>query len=95
IVFDIEDADETSESLRQTLRGARWPDGRKLMTPLTGVCLMVFFVLACQCMSTLSVVARESGSWHWAAFLFAYMTSLAYVVTLAIQQGGRALGFGG
>ena len=95
IVFDIEDADETSESLRETLRGARWPDGRKLMTPLTGVCLMVFFVLACQCMSTLSVVARESGSWHWAAFLFVYMTTLAYVVTLAIQQGGRALGIGG
>jgi ferrous iron transport protein B len=95
IVFDIEGADETSESLRQTLRGARWPDGRKLMTPLTGVCLMVFFVLACQCMSTLSVVAREAGSWHWAAFLFAYMTTLAYVVTLTIQQGGRALGFGG
>jgi ferrous iron transport protein B len=56
---------------------------------------MVFFVLACQCMSTLSVVAREAGSWHWAAFLFAYMTTLAYVVTLTIQQGGRALGFGG
>jgi ferrous iron transport protein B len=94
IVFGIEDADETSESLRETLRGARWPDGRPLMTPLTGVCLMVFFVLACQCMSTLSVVARESGSWRWPAFLFAYMTVLAYGVTLAIQQGGRALGLG-
>jgi ferrous iron transport protein B len=66
IVFDIEGADETNESLRATLRTARWPDGRRLMTPLTGVCLMVFFVLACQCMSTLSVVARESGSWRWA-----------------------------
>jgi ferrous iron transport protein B len=95
IVFDIEGADETNESLRATLRTARWPDGRRLMTPLTGVCLMVFFVLACQCMSTLSVVARESGSWRWAVFLFTYMTTLAYVVTFALQQGGRALGIGG
>jgi ferrous iron transport protein B len=93
IVFDIEDADETNASLRETLRSARWPDGRPLLTPLTGVCLMVFFVLACQCMSTLSVITRESGSWRWAAFLFAYMTAVAYLVTLAVHQGGRALGF--
>jgi ferrous iron transport protein B len=94
IVFDIEDADETNLPLREKLKSARWPDGRPLLTPLTGVCLMVFFVLACQCMSTLTVVARESGSWRWAAFLFAYMTVVAYVVTAAVQQGGRALGFG-
>jgi ferrous iron transport protein B len=94
IVFDIADADESSESLREALRTATWPDGRPLLTPLTGVCLMVFFVLACQCMSTLSVVARESRSWKWPAFLFAYMTVLAYGVTFIVHQGGRALGIG-
>ena len=93
IVFNIEDADETNESLREALRRARWPDGRPLLTPLTGVCLMVFFVLACQCMSTLSVITRESGSWRWAAFLFGYMTVVAYVVTAVVQQAGRALGY--
>jgi ferrous iron transport protein B len=95
IVFDIADADEGSAPLREALQKARWPDGRPLLTPLVGVCLMVFFVLACQCMSTLSVVARESGSWKWAVFLFAYMTVLAYVVTLAVRLVGRALGFAG
>ena len=65
------------------------------MTPLTGVSLMVFFVLACQCISTLAVVRRESGSWAWPAFMFAYQTALAYVAALVVYQGGRLLGFGG
>lgn len=94
IVFDIADADENNESLRAALKHATWPDGRPLLTPLTGVCLMVFFVLACQCMSTLGVVARESRSWKWPAFLFTYMTVLAYVVTLILYQAGHALGIG-
>jgi ferrous iron transport protein B len=81
IVFDIEGADETSESLREALKKATWPDGRPLLTPLVGICLMIFFVLACQCMSTLGVVARESRSWKWPAFLLGYMKVLAYVVT--------------
>lgn len=67
---------------------------RRLLTPLSGVCLMVFFVLACQCMSTLGVVARESRSWKWPLFLFSYMTVLAYVVTLILYQTGQALGIG-
>jgi ferrous iron transport protein B len=65
-----------------------------VFTPLTGVALMVFFVLACQCMSTLAVVRRESGSWKWPAFLFGYMTALAYLATLLVNQVGRALGLG-
>ena len=63
IVFDIDDADEKSQPLRDALRSAKRADGSVLMTPLTGVSLMVFFVLACQCASTLAVVRRESGSW--------------------------------
>jgi|CXWL01.1.fsa_nt_gi ferrous iron transport protein B len=94
IVFDIADADESNESLREALKHATWPDGRRLLTPLSGVCLMVFFVLACQCMSTLGVVARESRSWKWPVFLFTYMTVLAYVVTLILYQTGHALGIG-
>ena len=69
-------------------------DGTPLMTPLTGVSLMVFFVLACQCGSTLAVVRRESGSWAWPAFIFVYQTTLAYVAALIVYQGGRFLGFG-
>lgn len=94
IVFDIESADETNEPLREALRTATWPDGRRLMTPLTGVSLMVFFVLACQCMSTIAVVRRESGAWRWPIFMFAYMTAVAYGASLVVYQVGSRLGLG-
>jgi len=55
---------------------------------------MIFFALACQCMSTLAMVRRESGGLRWPIFLFAYMTALAYVVSFLVYQGGRLLGFG-
>jgi ferrous iron transport protein B len=54
---------------------------------------MVFFALAAQCMSTLAVVRRETRSWRWPAFLFAYMTALAWLFSFATFQGGRALGW--
>jgi ferrous iron transport protein B len=95
IVFDINNADEQNEPLRDALRAARRSDGTLLMTPLTGVALMVFFVLACQCASTLAVVRRETGSWRWPAFMFTYQTVLAYLAALFVYQGGRLLGFGG
>jgi ferrous iron transport protein B len=93
IVFDINDADEQNQPLREALRSAQRADGSKLMTPLTGVSLMVFFVLACQCMSTLAVVRRESGSWKWPLFMFGYQTVLAYTAAFVVFQAGRALGF--
>ena len=94
IVFGIEGADEKSVSLRSSLRNAQRTDGSPLMSPLTGVSLMVFFVLACQCMSTLVVVRRESGTWRWPLFMFAYMSVLAYVASLTVYQVGSALGWG-
>lgn len=86
-------ADEENRSLRAALRAARRPDGTPVFTPLVGLSLMVFFVLAAQCMSTVAVVRRESGRWRWAFFLIAYMNSLAYLGSLAVFQCGRALGF--
>jgi ferrous iron transport protein B len=93
IVFDIGNADEQTQPLRDALRHATRSDGSPLMTPLTGLALMVFFVLACQCMSTLAVVHRESGSWRWPALMFGYQSVLAYVCAFAVYQGGRLLGF--
>ncbi|MFZ5482410.1 MAG: ferrous iron transport protein B [Myxococcota bacterium] len=81
------DTDEASEPLRDRMRAAGY-------TPLTGLSLMVFFALSAQCMSTLAVVRRESRSWAWPAFLFAYMTGLAWVASLVVYQGGKVLGFG-
>ena len=54
---------------------------------------MVFFALACQCMSTLAVTRRETHSWRWPAFMFVYMTGLAWLASLLVFQGGRLLGF--
>ena len=94
IVFGIADADEESQSLRTSLQAATHADGSPLMTPLAGVSLMVFFVLACQCMSTIGVVRRESGSWGWPVFMFAYMSVLAYGASLLVYQVGSLLGWG-
>jgi ferrous iron transport protein B len=55
---------------------------------------MIFFALACQCMSTLAVVRRETRSLRWPVFLFAYMTTLAWITSFLVYQGGRLLGFG-
>jgi ferrous iron transport protein B len=94
IVYSVGgDADEGSEPLRKALREERRPDGAAAYTPLVGLSLMIFFALACQCMSTLAVVRRETRSWRWPAFLFGYMTSLAWVVAFLVYQGGRLLGF--
>jgi ferrous iron transport protein B len=94
VVYDLsEDTDETSSALRDRVREQERPDGRPLYTPLTCFSLMVFFALACQCMSTLAVTKRETGGYLWPAFMFAYMTALAWVASFAVYQGGRLLGF--
>ena len=94
IVFGIANADEESQSLRTSLQEATHADGSPLMTPLAGISLMVFFVLACQCMSTIGVVRRESGSWGWPVFMFGYMSVLAYGASLLVYQVGSLLGWG-
>lgn len=86
------DTDEESPTLRSSIQKAEWPDGRPLMTPWTSASLMVFFALCCQCTATLAAIKRETNSWKWAAFAFTYMTALAYIVSVGIQQLGRLFG---
>jgi len=93
VVYGLEGADESSTALRERLRTETRSDGSKLFTPLVCLSLMVFFALSCQCMSTLAVVRRETRSWRWPSFLFAYMTVLAWIASFAVYQGGRLLGF--
>ncbi|MFK7991469.1 MAG: ferrous iron transport protein B [Sandaracinaceae bacterium] len=94
IVWGIgDDADEGSVPLRQALTEAENPDGTPLFTMLTGLSLMVFFVFAAQCMSTIAVVRRESGSWRWPILMVVYMSALAYGASLLTYQGGLLLGF--
>lgn len=72
-------SDETSETIREKMRAARKPDGTPVYTLATGVSLLIFYVLAMQCMSTLAIVYRETRSWKYPALQFIYMTFLAYI----------------
>jgi ferrous iron transport protein B len=75
-LYSVEDSEDSS--LRQKLAAARHPDGTKVYTLAAGLSLMIFYLLAMQCMSTLAVVKRETKSWKWPAFQLVYMTALAY-----------------
>ncbi|MBK9437576.1 MAG: ferrous iron transport protein B [Chloracidobacterium sp.] len=95
IIYNVgKDENEESETLISAVRDAKTDDGRPTWTPLTALTLMVFFVLAMQCMSTLAVVRRETNSWIWPIFMLVYMTGFAYIAALLTYQGGRLLGFG-
>ena len=94
-VFNIGDSEHAVVPLRQSLREAIDPrTGGRAYSPLVGVSLMVFFVLACQCMSTVAVVRRETNSWRWPIFMLVMMNVLAWLASFAVFQGGRLRGFG-
>jgi ferrous iron transport protein B len=95
IVYNVGDDEAGAESgsLVAAVRDAKRPDGTPAWTPLVAVSMMVFFVLACQCMSTVAIVRRETNSWRWPLFMVAYMLALAYAASFITYQGGRLLGF--
>ncbi len=76
-----EGADENSNTLRQKMSAAKRTDGTKVYDLATGLSLMIFYVLAMQCMSTLAVVKRETRSWKWPMIQLLYMTGLAYLMS--------------
>ena len=94
IIYNVgKDENEESQTLISAIRNAKDDDGRLVWTPLTALALMVFFVLAMQCMSTVAIVRRETNSWSWTLFMVGYMTGLAYVGAFVTYQGGKILGF--
>jgi ferrous iron transport protein B len=90
VIFDVgEDAgDEGGQRLIEAVQSAKRPDGRPLFTIPVALSIMVFFALCAQCVSTLAVMWRETGSWIWPAISFTYMTALAYVGALLTYQIG-------
>ena len=93
-IYAAENADEASPLLRDALRRDRYPDGRPVYTPLVAASLLVFYVFALQCMSTLAIARRETGTWKWPAVMWLYMMALAYGFAFVTFQGGRLLGLG-
>ncbi|HEY6078216.1 MAG TPA: ferrous iron transport protein B [Polyangiaceae bacterium] len=93
LVYGIDDTGDDALPLRDQLRAETRADGKPAYTPLMGLSLLVFFAISCQCMSTLAVTKRETKSYKWPAFMFAYMTGLAYVLSLAVFQIGSLLGY--
>jgi len=81
---DSDGADE--QTLRQKMGTAVKADGTKVYSLATGVSLMIFYMLAMQCMSTLAVVKRETKSWKWPIIQLVYMTALAYLLSLVAYQ---------
>ncbi len=76
-----DNADENSVTLREKMASATRTDGTKVYNLATGLSLLIFYVLAMQCMSTLAVVKRETRSWKWPAIQLLYMTALAYLMS--------------
>jgi len=89
------DRSESSMSgLSKTLQAQRRPDGTPVYTTLTAVTLMVFYVFALQCVSTVAIVRRETNSWKWPLFQWVYMGILAWVLAWITFHAGHWLGYG-
>ncbi len=94
VVYNVgEQSDVKSGTLVEAMHRAKRADGSPVWTPLVGLSVMIFFLLACQCMSTVAIVRRETNSWRWPLFMVGYMFVLAYVASFLAYQGGRLLGF--
>jgi len=85
------DTDAGTANLQTAIQNDKHPDGKPVWTPLVAVSLLIWFVLAMQCMSTVAIVKRETGGWGWPIFMIVYMNGLAYVVCLVVFQVGSHL----
>jgi ferrous iron transport protein B len=86
VIFGIEDADDDPTPLSQQLREAKKPDGSAAYSTRSALALMAFFIIACQCMSTVAAIKRETKSWRWPAFVLAYTYGAAYVLAVLVYQ---------
>jgi len=96
-VYNVGKAEKTESSmnsLAKTLQSQKKPDGTPVYTPLIAITLMVFYVFALQCVSTVAIVRRETNSWKWPLFQWVYMGALAWVLAFITFQAGRFMGWG-
>lgn len=91
VLYGLGDEGEEA-ALTERLGSSTHSDGSPVFTTATCLSLLVFYVLAMQCLPTQVVTKRETGSWGWAALQLGYMTVLAYVAALVTYQGAAGLG---
>ncbi|MFS4459802.1 ferrous iron transporter B [Bdellovibrio sp. HCB2-146] len=94
VTFNITDTDEDSQqqSLLSQMGTAVNSLGQKIFTTSSVIGLMIFFMIALQCMSTVAVQIRESGSWKFAVGQLIAFNLAAYVIVVVLVQGLRMLG---
>jgi ferrous iron transport protein B len=85
-LYSVGDKDQGSLLLKEKMKTAVRPDGKPVFNLATGLSLMIFYLFAMQCMSTLAVVKRETRSWKWPIIQLIYMTGLAYLMSLLVYQ---------
>lgn len=83
-LYSVDESDDAT--LKEKMQNATRADGTKVYTLPTALSLMVFYVLAMQCMSTLAITKRETRTWKFPAIQFAYMTGLAYLMSFIVYQ---------
>jgi ferrous iron transport protein B len=91
VIFGIENAEEEPAPLAEKLREAKGPDGKPAYSAATAAALLAFFVFACQCISTLSAVRRETRSWALTGFVLVYTYALAYAAAFLAYHAVRLL----
>ena len=85
-LYSVGDKDQGSLLLKEKMKAAVRPDGKPVFNLASGLSLMIFYLFAMQCMSTLAVVRRETRSWKWPIIQLIYMTGLAYLMSLLVYQ---------
>lgn len=93
VTFGLEsEGDEGNAALESQLRAARTPSGAPAYGGRTAAALLAFFVLACQCLSTLAAIRRETRSWRWPLLVLVTTYSAGYLLALLVYQGGALFG---
>lgn len=86
VIHGLEDVGDDPTPLRAQLRAARTADGRPRYDTRTALSLMVFFIFACQCMSTVAALRRETRSWRWPLFVLGYTYAVAFVAAAIVYN---------
>ena len=103
----VEFHDVFLDDLMQFIKGPDFPTGGMIlgaealrnalktsgMTPLSALSMMVFVLLYLPCLASIAAIRRETGSYKWMSFSIAYSTTVAWIMSFIVYQGGKLLGY--